>query len=371
MSNKGFRNILILEDSSKSNFGGGQNVTLKVIDSLSDRNVILFDHASDSKFIQLACRKLDKVVRIPGVSQSKTHKVKLARVFFGLFEKISLPYYLLLSLKIVVKVYKDENFSNNETVIYTTTKKCLILGVLASKILRLKLIHHAHSLESNLLVRLLAQALFTQCHQVICVSETVGRFFKSRNSVVLKNASDFEILKYPKVISKSEKIIVAVFASFFPIKGVDVFLRSYSYVTKKNVEYWVFGAGPEEERLREIGKHCNILFKGFVDDVSSALDLVQLVVIPTVVPESFGIVAIESFCRGVPVISTDIGGQAEIVVDGEVGFHVPIRSPDSIAEKINVILSDESLYRKLSANCLKYAESFKLDKFKEGVQVIF
>ena len=48
----------------------------------------------------------------------------------------------------------------------------------------------------------------------------------------------------------------------------------------------------------------------------------QLLVMPTVYFESFGIAAVEATAMGLPVVASRVGGLAEIVEDGRTGFLV-------------------------------------------------
>ena len=54
-------------------------------------------------------------------------------------------------------------------------------------------------------------------------------------------------------------------------------------------------------------------------------------VVPSIWPEPFGIVVIEAMTAGRPVIGTNIGGIADIVLDGETGLLVPPRDPDALS----------------------------------------
>lgn len=56
-------------------------------------------------------------------------------------------------------------------------------------------------------------------------------------------------------------------------------------------------------------------------------------------PELMGLVLLESYSQGTPVIGTDVGGVSEFVVDGITGFLVPPNDSTAIREKINILIS--------------------------------
>ncbi len=75
----------------------------------------------------------------------------------------------------------------------------------------------------------------------------------------------------------------------------------------------------------------------------------DLMVVPSYY-ESFGLVAVESLACGTPVIASKVGGLQYIVQDGENGFLIPWRCAGLFAEKIDAVLSDETLLEDLRAS---------------------
>jgi len=58
------------------------------------------------------------------------------------------------------------------------------------------------------------------------------------------------------------------------------------------------------------------------------------------VEDGFGYVSVEAMACGLPVIATINSGSSEVIDEGVTGFKVPIRSPDAIAEKIELLYRD-------------------------------
>ena len=65
-----------------------------------------------------------------------------------------------------------------------------------------------------------------------------------------------------------------------------------------------------------------VRFLGYLPEVREVLGRMQLLVMPTVHFESFGIAAVEAMAMGLPVVASRVGGLAEIVEDGRTGFLV-------------------------------------------------
>ena len=79
---------------------------------------------------------------------------------------------------------------------------------------------------------------------------------------------------------------------------------------------------------------------GVRDDVAQLLTEVDLVIHPAN-QEPYGRVLLEAAACGVPVVATNVGGTAEIVVDGVSGRLVPPRDPESMALAVTELLADE------------------------------
>jgi len=105
------------------------------------------------------------------------------------------------------------------------------------------------------------------------------------------------------------------------------------------------------DRLRELaaarGVEREVVFPGFLDDVPGALRCMDVFVLPSVYPESFGLVLCEAMYMKKPVIATRSGGPEEIVEDGVTGLLVDA-SPEAIARAVCTIYRNPELARALA-----------------------
>ena len=119
-------------------------------------------------------------------------------------------------------------------------------------------------------------------------------------------------------------------------KGVDVFLRGFRMALDRGLQAQALigGDGPERERLealaRKLGLETQVRFAGWVGEADAFYRSIDWFCIPSR-DEPFGLVALESFAHGVPVLASSVGGLAEIVTDGVNGLRFRADDPAALA----------------------------------------
>jgi glycosyltransferase involved in cell wall biosynthesis len=79
--------------------------------------------------------------------------------------------------------------------------------------------------------------------------------------------------------------------------------------------------------------------------------------------EGLGIAALEAMSCAVPVVATRCGGPELTVVDGETGFLVPVGDVDAFSARLEVLLSDPDLRRRMgSASRARVEERFSVER---------
>ena len=96
---------------------------------------------------------------------------------------------------------------------------------------------------------------------------------------------------------------------------------------------------------RELGVAGNIILAGFQRNAIDYMELMDVVTHTSIHPEPFGIVTLEAMSRSKPLVSTTIGGPAEVVVNGESGLLVDPGKPADLAAAVDRFLSDPEYAR--------------------------
>ena len=148
--------------------------------------------------------------------------------------------------------------------------------------------------------------------------------------------------------SAATKPYVAFASRLSKEKGVDLLaeaaklLPDYSFV--------VAGNGPDDECLKNIP---NVEMKGFLtgDELVSLIVNAKLMILPSVWYENCPLNILETHSFGVPVITMNSGGMAELVDDGKTGVLVDEPTSQAIAEAVKKCFEDEEYYSLIKKNC--------------------
>ncbi len=103
-----------------------------------------------------------------------------------------------------------------------------------------------------------------------------------------------------------------------PAKGIQTMVESFKYLSSNNVRLHITGKGPYELTLRQLAEaDQRISFHGFVtrEQLGRLYQQSNVVIVPSLFYEPYGLVILESFRAGTPVIGSRIGGIPEIIED--------------------------------------------------------
>ncbi len=157
-----------------------------------------------------------------------------------------------------------------------------------------------------------------------------------------------------------------------PSKGVDVLLGAFELAlsSRSDLKLRVAGWGSLQESLEtKYAEHPAIEVVGpvFGEQKDELLASSDLLLLPSVWPEPFGIVILEAYSYGKPVIVSDEGGMPELVREGRTGWVVPSGDSGALAEAI-VAASERGRLEPMSDACshraLEYCPGAIVDQYE-------
>ena len=131
-------------------------------------------------------------------------------------------------------------------------------------------------------------------------------------------------------------------------KGVEYLAKTAGLLPEYT--FLVAGNGPDEELLSGIP---NIKRLGFLtgEKLTEVMGNAKLLLLPSVCYENCPLSILEAHSMGVPVVTMNYGGMAELVENGITGTLAEDATPRGIADAIRKTLEDEVYYNKLKKSC--------------------
>ena len=152
-------------------------------------------------------------------------------------------------------------------------------------------------------------------------------------------------------------------------KGINELVESFEKLRHEFSDLYLFIIGPQEIPRRELKEHVfaslknntSIICSGYKENPEEYLTAMDIFVLPSY-REGFGLVNLEASAMALPVVSTDIPGPRDAVIDGKTGFLVSVRSVEELASAIRTLLRDKGLRSRMGEAGRMWAESFDQQK---------
>ncbi|HWB32282.1 MAG TPA: glycosyltransferase [Acidobacteriaceae bacterium] len=154
-------------------------------------------------------------------------------------------------------------------------------------------------------------------------------------------------MREPGAVAGRE-IVIATVGNIRRVKGHDILIRAAREILDKfpDIVFSIAGEVLEQDYFdqlqqlaRELGVEDRVRFTGGITDLRAYLSTADIFVLPSR-SEGFSNAIIEAMAASLPVVATDVGGNAEAVRHGRNGLIVPPESPGALAAAIAALLSD-------------------------------
>ena len=155
-------------------------------------------------------------------------------------------------------------------------------------------------------------------------------------------------------------------------KGVDVLLDAYGLLRADGFELPLVLAGlPRDDFPVPDQPGVHVATNVAQQAVIAAWRHATIGIVPSVVPEGFGRVAVECLATGTPCIVSALGGLLDIVTDGVAGLHVTPGDSVELAGAVRRLLTDEALRARLGAAGPAKAAGFTLSQVSPRVDALY
>lgn len=166
-------------------------------------------------------------------------------------------------------------------------------------------------------------------------------------------------------------------------KGVPVLLRACKILNKSNINYNlnIIGTGPDIDDIKNIASNLgvNVCFLGEMkfSDVDFFMRRASVFCLPSIKSrngdaEGFGMVLLEAQARGVPVVSSALGGAKEGIIDKITGYSFPEGDHETLAKYLKIILLDREGSFKMGEAAFNFVKNnFDVKKCSQNVEKIY
>lgn len=185
------------------------------------------------------------------------------------------------------------------------------------------------------------------------------------NGLDLADWDDTSLSEVPR-----QRLLVTTIGNIRRVKGHDVFIKAAAALAPgfPHVDFSIAGGVLEPayfEELQILVRDLNLSgrfsFAGSITDLHQHLSAADIFVLPSR-SEGFSNAIVEAMAASLPVIATNVGGNAEAVQNGVTGIIVPAEDPESLAVAMTRLLSAPAQAKAMGvAGKQRVAEKFTTD----------
>ena len=375
------KNVLFIETSS--GFGGSGKYLLELLKRLDPAQfnaAVIFSAEGSNirkiKELRIPCERIH--LSFPHIRKSVlSYAYQIFWLIFLLVPKSFLIWKVIVKRKIKIV------YLNNEILTH-------IPSILAAKTAGCKIICHNHGLRE---LTFLERQLSAYVDWFVCVSQASSDAIKgsvgTRPVTIVHNGLDLNDYPLEKIeidagiqALKKTRRLIGIFGRIVERKGHVTFVHAAAKVFQKfpDTVFIVTGddLNPQKVFLNQLKKEISrfnlddhFIFTGWREEIISVLYGLDVVVQPSILPESFGLSVIEAMALERAVVASRLGATPEIIDDGQDGLLFNAADDDDLAQKIIQLISDDELRKTLGQRArLKVQNKFTIDRNVKKVQFL-
>lgn len=191
-----------------------------------------------------------------------------------------------------------------------------------------------------------------------CMAEETLKYTRKSNITVTPFGVNTDIFSPPRARKSDGPVRIVFVKSIAEPYGLEFLIDAVSKLVNggiHDIRLDIYGDGDKTEEMKKLASTSGVdditFFHGRIEHtrVAEVLKASDIMCVPSLA-ESFGVSAIEAMACGLPCVTSDAPGLAEVMEDGITGFIVPAGSSQKLAEKLNVLIEDEALRKSMGLN---------------------
>lgn len=188
----------------------------------------------------------------------------------------------------------------------------------------------------------------------------VGVDIHKISKVVVDKSSYKESIGVPR-----DAILLLSVGEMIPRKNHEVIIRALGKLKNPKIYYAICGKGPLKKFLmnlsQELGIRENVKFLGFRRDIPELCHTADISAFPSRI-EGLGLAGIEAMAAGVPLVSSNVHGIKDYVINGKTGYAINPNDVDGFAYSIEKLAKDTKLRESMRQACIDAVAPFEKEK---------
>ena len=147
--------------------------------------------------------------------------------------------------------------------------------------------------------------------------------------------------------------LIGLVGRLTPWKGQKLLLAAAHKILRQGYSAYFFivgsGVSPKynfraelDAVVQQLQLEGRVIFTGQRQDIPLIMNALDIVVVPSIEPEPFGMVAVEAMAAHKPVIGSDAGGLSEIIIPAETGLLFPLGDEEALATSIMQLITNKT-----------------------------
>lgn len=267
-------------------------------------------------------------------------------------------------IKIGISILDKLNKKHHFDIVYSNTL-AVSLGMIYAKKRKIKHLWHVHEIiiRPKIIAAIYPKLLMIFSDLVVCNSIATQKNLTQRipklesKSIVIYNGIEIPKGSNPDKINLGfpvDNIVISLVGRISSWKGQQLLVSAFVILAKKhlNIKLVFLGSAPLNQEHFEISLknkiaenklHEHVVIFPFQKEIAKFWNSIDIAVVPSTEPEPFGLVAAEAMLAKKPVIASNHGGLAEIVIDDVTGFLVAPNDAIALAEAISKLIGNPEL----------------------------
>jgi glycosyltransferase involved in cell wall biosynthesis len=174
-----------------------------------------------------------------------------------------------------------------------------------------------------------------------------------------------------------DAFVLGAVARLDAIKNHALMIKSLKRVRSlySNACLVIIGDGSERSSLEHLADELelrdHVFFTGYREDAAAFYQIMDIFLL-TSFSEGTAMTLLEAMASAIPCIATNVGGNHEVVSNGNTGFIVPSGDEASLTDAVCSLLGDKNLRQKMArAGRRRFEENFTVSRMVEEYQTIY